>query len=147
MDFCTSQDVRTRLTDQRLIDFLDLADGTDLSLEPRIIAAVEYANASVAAAARNQYDAPLTKSTPLLRGMAVDVAVFRLYSGDVSKLSDNDLKLMDLLNEKITKLENGMLDLGLKSHKEENAIEPPAAFSLDGSSNSEIFGKSWLKDW
>jgi phage gp36-like protein len=147
MNFCTTQDLRDRLGDSGIRDFLNLADDADLSLNHSLIRSVEYANAYIAGRVRAKYELPLKENSALLAGLAVDVAIWRLYSANIHKLSDQDRENIRFAFEQIADIENGRLDLGEKSKEEENWEASPSAFSLDGSDNTEVFGKTWMKDW
>lgn len=77
-DYASIADLQLRITSSELIRLTDEADTGSID-EDKIAAALEAASIEIDSYLASRYPLPLTDDQPLLRPLAVDIAIWNLY--------------------------------------------------------------------
>lgn len=79
MAYCTRQDLADRLGEDQLRELTDFEQTGEVN-EERIARAIEDASAEIDAYAQHRYQVPFDLAPPIIRKVAIDLAVYALFS-------------------------------------------------------------------
>lgn len=126
MPYCTQADITEQLAASELLALTD--DEGIGSIDAAIVTrAIEDADADIDAAIGGRYDLPLATVPPLLRGIAVDLAIYWLFSRRaVTGMPEVRQDRRDIAAKKLAQLATGMLTLDVSCDSGGRAVVVPA---------------------
>jgi len=139
--YATVDDLNKRITQDELIRLTDEAD-SGLVNTATIEAALEAADVEIDSylAVDDRYELPLAGSQPLLSTLAVDIAIWNLYSLDASGVPENRKDRYREAVKTLERLSTGKQTLG----GEEKAAAGSSAAVFAGP--DRLFSRKTLKD-
>ncbi len=78
MTYCTLTDIRGMAPESDLVELTDDSDAGVID-QAKIDAAIGYADELINGYLRGKYDLPMSPVPPLLKNLAADIALYRLY--------------------------------------------------------------------
>jgi phage gp36-like protein len=139
MAYCTRQDLVERLGEDVLKEVSDL-DRHDQVDEGRVTRAIEEASAEIDGYAQARYVVPFDPVPRALRTIAVDLAVYRLYSARGFDRSSADESVVDQHRAAVQFLErlaSGKVTIGVPT--------PPKDLGAQVVSSPSVFGRDKLE--
>lgn len=122
MDYCTIADIEKQISTQTLAQLTNDEGGADVDA---VVAeeAIIYASVLINGYLRGRYTLPLNTHFPLLRILAIDLAIYRLYNrrmhtdlpASIQEQYKNTIKTLSDLQKGIITLDNAVTDEPLKS--------------------------------
>ncbi len=80
MDYCTSDDIEIQIGKNSLVQLTN-DDNTQQTVDPVVVEeALIYSSTLIDGYLRGKYNLPLNTQFPLLRVIAIDICIYRLYS-------------------------------------------------------------------
>ena len=112
MSYATATDLNQRITQSELIRLTDETD-SGLVNAATVSAALEAAGNEIDSYLAGRYTLPLAGAQPLLSGLAVDIAIWNLYSRDDSGVPENRKDRYQAAVATLGKLSTGKQTLGV----------------------------------
>lgn len=137
--YATVTDLNKRITQDELIRLTDEADSGQV-ITATIEAALEAADVEIDSYLAPRYTLPLTDPQPLLSTLAVDIAIWNLYSLDDSGVPENRKDRYNAAVKTLERLSTGKQTLG----GEEKAAAGSSAAVFSGP--DRLFSRKTLKD-
>lgn len=139
MSYATAEDLAKRIAQDELIRLTDEAD-TGVVNDATVDAALESADVEIDSYLAARYTLPLASGQPLLASLAVDIAIWNLYSLDASGVPENRKERYQAAVKTLERLSSGKQTLG----GEETAAASGSAVMM--SSPERLFSRTSLKD-
>ncbi len=143
--YCTIKNIETQISTQTLIQLT--SDENQESID-RIVAeeAILYASTVIDGYLRGRYSLPLNTRFPLLRVIAMDLAIYRLYSRRMRNempevISENYKNAVNLLKD----IQKGVLSL--ESEPESNINLSSGDYKINKDYTDRVFSKKKLNEY
>lgn len=117
--YCSTEDIQKQITCATLIQ---LTDDNNLNVVDETITfeAILYSSVLIDGYLRSRYELPLNAHLPLLRILAIDLSIYRLYSRRMqADLPDSIQKKYDEAIKTLEKIQKGIIALDVESGEEE----------------------------
>lgn len=143
--YCTIKNIETQISTQTLIQLT--SDENQESID-RIVAeeAILYASTVIDGYLRGRYSLPLNTRFPLLRVIAMDLAIYRLYSRRMRNempevISENYKNAVNLLKD----IQKGVLSL--ETEPESNINSASGDYKINKDYADRVFSKKKLNEY
>jgi len=143
--YCTIKNIETQISTQTLIQLT--SDENQESID-RIVAeeAILYASTVIDGYLRGRYSLPLNTRFPLLRVIAMDLAIYRLYSRRMRNempevISENYKNAVNLLKD----IQKGVLSL--ETEPESNINSAAGDYKINKDYADRVFSKKKLNEY
>lgn len=147
MNYCTIDDIETHTSTPTLIQ-LTSDEGQETVNRNVALAAILYSSALIDGYLRGRYNLPLNTHFPLLKVLAVDISVYRLYSRRlVNEMPDS---IESAYKNAISTLKD--IQKGVISLQSENDLFETSGFNADEYRTNKIildklFGKERMSEY
>ena len=121
--YCTQQDIEKQVTTPTLIQ-LTSDNAQDVVDETITFEAILYSSTLIDGYLRGRYELPLNTRLPLLRIIAIDLSIYRLYSRRLQ--ADMPESILEQYKESIKtleKIQKGTISLEIETGDESNVAE------------------------
>lgn len=143
MPYCTLTDIKSAIPEQNLIQLTDDEGAGEVNQE-RVNDAIDYADQLIDGYLRGRYTLPLDPVPGLLKKLAVDLAVFFIYSRklelEMPEGMENRYKNSTKVLEMIQK---GTVSLGT----EEGSTTEPGEYKTNKTASDRMFPKDKLETY
>jgi phage gp36-like protein len=147
MDYCTQEDLETHLSTATLIQ-LTSDDGANVIDSAVALEAIIYASTLINGYLRGRYSLPLNSPLPLLRIIAIDIAVYRLYSRRMrTEIPD---VISNQYNEAIKRLQDiqkGIITLENVSEESSSSTIKSGTYICNKTKRDKVFNKVKLSEY
>lgn len=139
MAYCTRTDLEERLGESQLLELTDL-EGSGVVNEQRIVRAIEDASAEVDAYARQRYAVPFAEPPPIIRKVALDLAVYRLFlaRGFDEKSDQAVIEAHRAAVQFLDRLAQGRVSIGV--------AQPPKDLGARVTASERVFTRDSMED-
>jgi phage gp36-like protein len=147
MDYCTQEDLETHLSTATLTQ-LTSDDGANVIDSAVALEAIIYASTLINGYLRGRYNLPLSSPFPLLRIIAIDIAVYRLYSRRMrTEIPD---VISNQYNEAIKRLQDiqkGIITLENVSEDSSSSTIKSGTYICNKTKRDKVFNKVKLDEY
>lgn len=136
--YCTQQDIEKQVTTPTLIQ-LTSDDSQDVVNETIAFEAILYSSTLIDGYLRGRYNLPLDTHFPLLRIIAIDLSIYRLYSRRLH--ADMPEAILEQYKEAIKtleKIQKGIITLEVQTEASTNQIQSKEYLSNKTSINRQF---------
>lgn len=144
--YCTSNDIQKQITTPTLIQ-LTSDDSQDVVDETITFEAILYSSTLIDGYLRGRYNLPLDTHFPLLRIIAIDLSIYRLYSRRLH--ADMPEAILEQYKEAIKtldKIQKRIITLEVQTESSTNQIESKEYLS-NKSSNDRLFNYEVMSEY
>ena len=144
--YCTSEDIQKQITTPTLIQ-LTSDDSQDVVNETITFEAILYSSTLIDGYLRGRYNLPLDTHFPLLRIIAIDLSIYRLYSRRLH--SDMPEAILEQYKEAIKildKIQKGTITLEVQTETSTNQIQSKEYLS-NKISNDRLFNHEVMSEY
>lgn len=121
--YCTSEDIEKQITTPTLIQLTN-DKGEDVIDETVTFEAILYSSTLIDGYLRGKYTLPLDTHFPLLRIIAIDLSIYRLYSRRLqADMPDSILEQYKEAIKTLEKIQKGTIALEIETNDESNVAE------------------------
>jgi len=121
--YCTQQDIETQVTTPTLIQ-LTSDDSQDSVNETVAYEAILYSSTLIDGYLRGRYNLPLDTHFPLLRIIAIDLSIYRLYSRRLqAEMPESILEQYKEAIKTLEKIQKGIITLEVETETTSNLIQ------------------------
>lgn len=143
MSYCTLTDIKSAIPEQNLIQLTDDENLGEVN-QARVNDAIDYADQLIDGYLRGRYTLPLDPVPGLLKKLAVDLAVFFIYSRKLelempegmTNRYKNAVKVLEMIQK-------GTVSLGT----EEGSTPEPGEYKTNKTSSDRMFPKTELEKY
>ncbi len=144
--YCTSEDIQKQITTPTLIQ-LTSDDSQDVVNETITFEAILYSSTLIDGYLRGRYNLPLDTHFPLLRIIAIDLSIYRLYSRRLQ--ADMPESILEQYKEAIKtleKIQKGIITLEVQTETITNQIQSKEYLS-NKTSNDRLFNHEVISEY
>lgn len=148
MAYITLNDIKSTMPEKELINLTNDKIAPDSSVDTSILKQVlsltdEIINGYI----RSRYKLPLSSPSPLIKSIAVDIAIYRLYSRRPGKMTEtvktNYDRAIDLLKE----IQKGLITLSLEQKPGEQTLINTTSAKCNKTRCDRVFSKENLSSF
>ena len=144
--YCTSQDIEKQITTPTLIQ-LTSDNSQDAVDEIVTFEAILYSSTLIDGYLRGKYSLPLDTQFPLLRIIAIDLSIYRLYSRRLqADMPDSILEQYKEAIKTLEKIQKGTIALEVQTETSTNQIQSKEYLSSKGS-NDRLFNREVMSEY
>lgn len=147
MDYCTIDDIEIHLSTSTLIQ-LTSDDGQETVNRDIADEAILYSSALIDGYLRGRYTLPLNVHFPLLRILAIDISIHRLYSrrmrNEMPEVIENNYKNAIATLRDIQK---GIVSLQAETSEDETTEFKPGEYKSNKDETDRLFNKAKLNEY
>lgn len=122
--YCTSQDVEKQITHEILVQLTNDTPPQDTVDDSVTYEAILYSSTLIDGYLRGKYSLPLDTHFPLLRIIAIDLSIYRLYSRRLqADMPDSILEQYKEAIKTLEKIQKGTIALAIKADDESSVAE------------------------
>lgn len=144
--YCTSEDIEKQITTPTLIQ-LTSDNSQDAVDETVTFEAILYSSTLIDGYLRGRYELPLNTRLPLLRIIAIDLSIYRLYSRRLQ--ADMPESILEQYKESIRnldKIQKGTISLEVQTETSTNQIQSNEYLS-NKTSRDRLFNKEVMSEY
>ena len=122
--YCTSQDIEKQITHETLVQLTNDTPPQDTVDDSVTYEAILYSSTLIDGYLRGKYTLPLDAHFPLLRIIAIDLSIYRLYSRRLqADMPDSILEQYKESIKTLEKIQKGTIALEIKTDDASNVAE------------------------
>ena len=143
MDYCTSDDIEIQIGKNSLVQLTN-DDNTQQTVDPVVVEeALIYSSTLIDGYLRGKYNLPLNTQFPLLRVIAIDICIYRLYSRRIytdmpETISENYKNAIRTLEQ----LKKGVITLESSDNQE---VKSSGEYRTNKTELDRLFNKRMMK--
>lgn len=122
--YCTSQDIEKQITHETLVQLTNDTPPQDTVDDSVTYEAILYSSTLIDGYLRGKYTLPLDTQFPLLRIIAIDLSIYRLYSRRLqADMPDSILEQYKEAIKTLEKIQKGTIALAIETDNGSNVAE------------------------